>query len=101
MGFNTITYLLTYAFTLAAIIVLLTSREMSTLTKSFNLILIPPFLATLLFILLLSLWGLPPFLGFMPKAIVLNSMIASYIVYQAVPLVIGSLINLALDGLSC
>nr|AWK60889.1 NADH dehydrogenase subunit 2 [Sipunculus nudus] len=51
-------------------------------------------LKLLLTALLLSLGGLPPFLGFMPKLLTLHAFATSSLLLITLPLILGSLINL-------
>lgn len=55
----------------------------------------PPSIVFIPIILLLSLGGLPPLLGFAPKLIILNTLAAQIQVLLAASLIIGSTLNLS------
>nr|YP_010838230.1 NADH dehydrogenase subunit 2 [Clavisyllis tenjini]WGF21039.1 NADH dehydrogenase subunit 2 [Clavisyllis tenjini] len=78
--------------TMSLILIMYKLKKMS--TNEFNITFqLPLFLSLILFINMLSLAGLPPLLGFMPKWIVM-SILSLHFPLLLIPLILGSLINL-------
>nr|YP_008815638.1 NADH dehydrogenase subunit 2 [Dinocras cephalotes]AGZ03519.1 NADH dehydrogenase subunit 2 [Dinocras cephalotes] len=67
-------YFMVYTFLTATIILMLHTFGLSHLNQTFSLNSIPPIAKFSLFFSLLSLGGLPPFLGFLPKWIVIQNL---------------------------
>nr|QHD47956.1 NADH dehydrogenase subunit 2 [Flavoperla sp. YW-2019] len=67
-------YFLMYSFLTLTIIVMLNSMSLSRLNQAFSLNSISPVMKFALFTSFLSLGGLPPFLGFLPKWIIIQSL---------------------------
>lgn len=83
------------------IYIIISARLMATLhinnstTRTINSIKhMPQFILIVTSILLLSLAGMPPFIGFFPKWAVIQSITTNYIYAPAILLIIGALINL-------
>nr|QEH58843.1 NADH dehydrogenase subunit 2 [Caroperla siveci] len=67
-------YFITYSFLTLTIIIMLKTFNLSHLNQTFSFSSIHPVLKFSLFASLLSLGGLPPFLGFLPKWLVIQSL---------------------------
>nr|QIH30304.1 NADH dehydrogenase subunit 2 [Flavoperla sp. YZD-2020] len=67
-------YFLMYSFLTLTIIVMLDSMKLSRLNQAFSLNSISPVMKFALFTSFLSLGGLPPFLGFLPKWVIIQSL---------------------------
>lgn len=89
-----INYLVTYIFISSNITWILHIWKLEQTPQSKNLSQSSRIQLILLSILLLSLGGLPPLLGFFPKWLTLETLINTNIFFIIFPLIIGSLINL-------
>nr|QHD47930.1 NADH dehydrogenase subunit 2 [Kamimuria klapaleki] len=87
-------YFITYSFLTATIIFLLQSFSISHISQAFSLNSISPILKFSLFASLLSLGGLPPFLGFLPKWIVIQNLTGTGMMFTATLMVVATLITL-------
>ena len=88
------TYFFVYIINLLPLVTLLNSLSVSNFSRARNIILIDKHNASLIFILFFSLGGLPPFLGFAPKLIVIKSILNAFPIVILLILIIGSLINI-------
>nr|YP_009704456.1 NADH dehydrogenase subunit 2 [Deuterodon giton]AXY96061.1 NADH dehydrogenase subunit 2 [Deuterodon giton] len=83
-----------YVFMVSAVFLTLketSSTKINTLSLSWSK---KPILAVILLLTLLSLGGLPPLTGFMPKWLILNEMVAQALTFPAVVATAGTLANL-------
>nr|YP_010031463.1 NADH dehydrogenase subunit 2 [Acroneuria carolinensis]QOV02858.1 NADH dehydrogenase subunit 2 [Acroneuria carolinensis] len=87
-------YFLVYSFLTATIIFMLHSFSLSHLNQSFSLTHVPPVIKFSLFMTFLSLGGLPPFIGFLPKWIVIQSLTNSDLKMIVFLMVVMTLITL-------
>nr|YP_010463396.1 NADH dehydrogenase subunit 2 [Cryptoperla kawasawai]UUK29372.1 NADH dehydrogenase subunit 2 [Cryptoperla kawasawai] len=67
-------YFLTYTFLTASIVFMLNSLKLFHINQIFSMNSTPPMIKFSLFVTLLSLGGLPPFIGFLPKWTVIQAM---------------------------
>nr|YP_002274302.1 NADH dehydrogenase subunit 2 [Parafronurus youi]ABY53349.1 NADH dehydrogenase subunit 2 [Parafronurus youi] len=72
-----ITYFLFYSFLSSSIVLLFNLFNISHIAQIFSIPLASPILKLALFCNLLSLGGLPPFLGFLPKWIIIQGMVSA------------------------
>lgn len=86
-------YLTVYILTSIPLMLLLWICQTHYNLISSNIASLPPFFIPIIFILILSLGGLPPFLGFYPKWLVVESACSSFTLLIFITLT-GSLINL-------
>lgn len=86
-------YFLIYCITVAPIFILFILTNSKTLQDLYRLHKIHFMMPIIVIIIILSLAGIPPFTGFIPKLIVINTMIHSNI-FVLVLLLLGSFINL-------
>lgn len=92
---TTCSYFFIYSITTAAIILLLWFLSSNHWSPKISISIITPAYTFSLLILILSLAGLPPFLGFLPKWIVLSAILSSdFSIIWPLFLVIGSTIQL-------
>nr|AND97158.1 NADH dehydrogenase subunit 2 [Theopompa sp. FY-2016a] len=87
-------YFLIYIINLSTIILILSSTTLSFIPQTFNCINNLKLMKITLFIAMLSLGGLPPFLGFFPKWIIIHSMIQNFMTISCLILVFSSLLTL-------
>ena len=90
----TIIYFIIYVLTLFPLTYIFNLLSFKFLNSALNLINIPPSTATLTFLLFFSLGGIPPFLGFLPKLLLIKIIISYNLFIPLIFLIIGSLINL-------
>ena len=88
-------YFFIYCLTSGSLIILLHSLNLYTIKQFPSNFPIHPKTSLSISILLLSLGGLPPLLGFAPKLIVISALINFYHPIILIPLIIGSTINLS------
>nr|YP_010263720.1 NADH dehydrogenase subunit 2 [Oyamia seminigra]UIX54775.1 NADH dehydrogenase subunit 2 [Oyamia seminigra] len=88
------TYFITYSFLTATIIFMLNTYKISHLNQAFSLNSLSPVIKFSLFSSLLSLGGLPPFLGFMPKWMVIQNLTETDMKITAVIMVVMTLLTL-------
>ena len=86
-------YLLIYIFIRASLFILLYSSKSYSRNTS-SIITLSPIFAFSVLILLLSLGGIPPLLGFAPKWLILEALTSKGFIFSSFFLIIGSLINL-------
>nr|YP_010146021.1 NADH dehydrogenase subunit 2 [Amphinemura bulla]QQO80912.1 NADH dehydrogenase subunit 2 [Amphinemura bulla] len=87
-------YFLIYTFLSFAIIFMMNSFKLSHINQIFSLSTINPIHKFAFFVTLLSLGGLPPFLGFMPKWIVIQNMVTLGNTFIITLMVVTTLITL-------
>nr|YP_009172204.1 NADH dehydrogenase subunit 2 [Kamimuria chungnanshana]ALF36413.1 NADH dehydrogenase subunit 2 [Kamimuria chungnanshana] len=87
-------YFVTYSFLTATIIIMLQLFSISHINQTFSLNSIEPIIKFSLFTSLLSLGGLPPFLGFLPKWIVIQNLASSGMMFTVTVMVTTTLITL-------
>nr|YP_010267384.1 NADH dehydrogenase subunit 2 [Neoperla bimaculata]UIF93984.1 NADH dehydrogenase subunit 2 [Neoperla bimaculata] len=87
-------YFISYSFLTASVIFMLNSLKISHLNQTFNYNSIHPVSKFFLFSTLLSLGGLPPFLGFFPKWVIIQNMTELNLTSLVVAMVIMTLITL-------
>nr|YP_009490586.1 NADH dehydrogenase subunit 2 [Taeniopteryx ugola]AWH98595.1 NADH dehydrogenase subunit 2 [Taeniopteryx ugola] len=87
-------YFSVYSFLSMAIIFMMNTFKLFHVKQIFSLNYINPVTKFALFITLLSLGGLPPFLGFLPKWIIIQSMTQSGMIFLVSIMVIMTLITL-------
>nr|YP_010159293.1 NADH dehydrogenase subunit 2 [Perlesta teaysia]QRG31743.1 NADH dehydrogenase subunit 2 [Perlesta teaysia] len=87
-------YFITYTFLTATIIFMLWSFKLSHLSQTYSLTYIPPVIKFSLFMSLLSLGGLPPFIGFLPKWIIIQSLTTANLKIIVTIMVVMTLITL-------
>nr|ALS46280.1 NADH dehydrogenase subunit 2 [Glycera fallax] len=91
--YNTTTYFLIYTFmTLTIMYIMHSHTSKSNYISSISGM--PPTLSTSLMVLFLSLGGLPPFVGFLPKWLMIKSMISQNMTLFTSLMILGSLISL-------
>jgi len=88
-----ITYFLLYSLIIAPIFIILHNLNLTRPNQFPTLLIVSKFSLLSLIILLLSLAGLPPLTGFLPKWLIISALIPS-IKIVVLPLLIGSFINL-------
>nr|ASY98548.1 NADH dehydrogenase subunit 2 [Parymenopus davisoni] len=95
MGMNLwMTYFLIYTINITSIIFLTNMSNMSYISQSFNSLNHKKIIKFTLFISMLSLGGLPPFLGFFPKWIAIQFMAQNFMIFTSSILIMSSLITL-------
>nr|YP_010159280.1 NADH dehydrogenase subunit 2 [Paragnetina indentata]QRG31730.1 NADH dehydrogenase subunit 2 [Paragnetina indentata] len=87
-------YFITYSFLTATIIFMLQSFGISHLNQAFTFNPTGPIVKFALFSSLLSLGGLPPFLGFLPKWIIIQNLTSSGMIFIVTVMVTMTLITL-------
>nr|YP_010254863.1 NADH dehydrogenase subunit 2 [Amphinemura claviloba]QUA05802.1 NADH dehydrogenase subunit 2 [Amphinemura claviloba] len=87
-------YFLTYTFLSFAIIFMLQTFKLSHINQIYSLSTINPINKFAFFVTLLSLGGLPPFLGFMPKWVVIQNMVTLGNTFIITLMVVTTLITL-------
>nr|YP_009192150.1 NADH dehydrogenase subunit 2 [Chaetopterus variopedatus]ALO81669.1 NADH dehydrogenase subunit 2 [Chaetopterus variopedatus] len=87
-------YFTVYILNLLPLVVLLKFLSVSTLSTNVNMMSLSKQNAILLFMLFFSLGGLPPFLGFAPKLMVMKGVLVSFPLIILVMLLAGSLMNI-------
>nr|YP_008080654.1 NADH dehydrogenase subunit 2 [Mecopoda niponensis]AFK15632.1 NADH dehydrogenase subunit 2 [Mecopoda niponensis] len=87
-------YFLIYSFLNTSIILLFNTLQIFHINQSFLMMNTNMMLKSSLFFLLLSLGGLPPFLGFLPKWLVIQSLVNSNQLFIIITMVIMTLITL-------
>ena len=86
-------YFITYIIIILPIIIIFNTHSISFKPQLFSTSYISPPIIILLSLLFLSIRGLPPFLGFFPKWIVLQSIISSNLFLYSLILIISSLLT--------
>nr|ASY98457.1 NADH dehydrogenase subunit 2 [Hymenopus coronatus] len=95
MGMNLwLTYFLIYTTNITSIIFLTNMSNMSYISQSFNSLNHKKIIKFMFFISMLSLGGLPPFLGFFPKWIAIQFMAQNLMIFTSSILIMSSLITL-------
>nr|ASY97989.1 NADH dehydrogenase subunit 2 [Theopropus rubrobrunneus] len=95
MGINLwMMYFLIYTINIISIILLTSMTNMNYISQSFNLLNHKKITKFTLFISMMSLGGLPPFLGFFPKWIAIHFMIQNFMIFTSSILVMSSLVTL-------
>nr|AVE15601.1 NADH dehydrogenase subunit 2 [Theopropus elegans] len=95
MGINLwFMYFLIYTINITSIILLMNMNNMHYISQSFNLMNHSKMSKFTLFISMLSLGGLPPFLGFFPKWIAIHFMTQNLMIFMSSILIMSSLITL-------
>lgn len=89
-----IVYFLFYSFLRLAIISLFNAYQLSHINQVFSLPISNPILKLALFCNLLSLGGLPPFLGFLPKWIIIQGIVSHGYLFLITLIVLMALITL-------
>nr|WGO57925.1 NADH dehydrogenase subunit 2 [Episymploce sundaica] len=87
-------YFMIYSFLTLTIILIISPFQISFINQTFLFNNDNPIMKFLLFTSLLSLGGLPPFLGFLPKWLIIQSMIYNNMVFIITTMVVMSLITL-------
>nr|QHD47839.1 NADH dehydrogenase subunit 2 [Calineuria stigmatica] len=87
-------YFLIYTFLTTTIIFMLQSFKLSHLNQTFSLNNTPPIIKFSLFVSFLSLGGLPPFIGFLPKWVIIQSLTEAGLKIIVVAMVVMTLITL-------
>nr|AIT96943.1 NADH dehydrogenase subunit 2 [Togoperla sp. KW-2014] len=87
-------YFITYSFLTGTIIFMLQTFNISHLNQAFSYKSVPPIIKFSLFSTLLSLGGLPPFLGFLPKWLIIQSLAASSMIFTVTLMTTMTLITL-------
>nr|QNE85982.1 NADH dehydrogenase subunit 2 [Isoptena serricornis] len=87
-------YMSTYMFLSTAIVFMFNSFKLSHVNQIFSMNNNPPVIKFSLFTTLLSLGGLPPFLGFMPKWLVIQSMVDANLIPIITMMVVMTLLTL-------
>nr|YP_063373.1 NADH dehydrogenase subunit 2 [Pteronarcys princeps]AAT76648.1 NADH dehydrogenase subunit 2 [Pteronarcys princeps] len=87
-------YFMIYSFLTATIIFMLHSFKLFYFNQIFSLNFTPPVIKFSLFMTLLSLGGLPPFIGFLPKWIIIQSMVEANLTLLITIMVVMTLITL-------
>nr|AVN67808.1 NADH dehydrogenase subunit 2 [Ischnoptera bilunata] len=87
-------YFLIYSMLTLSIVLIIKPFQVSFINQTFMLNNEMPIMKFLLFTSLLSLGGLPPFLGFLPKWIIIQMMVNSNMIFLITTMVILSLITL-------
>nr|ASM82592.1 NADH dehydrogenase subunit 2 [Agnetina aequalis] len=87
-------YFSVYSFLTAAIIFMLKTFGVSHINQAFSLNSVPPIIKFAMFSTLLSLGGLPPFIGFLPKWIIIQNMTEAGLTLIVVLMVTMTLITL-------
>nr|ASY97872.1 NADH dehydrogenase subunit 2 [Miomantis caffra] len=87
-------YFIIYMMNLTSIIVMTTLTNFSYITQSFNFLNENKIIKLTLFISMLSLGGLPPFLGFFPKWIIIQFMAQNWMYLTSMILILSSLLTL-------
>jgi NADH-ubiquinone oxidoreductase chain 2 len=88
------TYFLFYCFLNFSIIYLFNNFKLFNINQTFKTFYSNKFIRISLFVLLLSLGGLPPFLGFMPKWIIIELLVKNNIFFTLTIIIIFTLITL-------
>lgn len=88
------TYFLFYCFLNFSIIYLFNNFKLFNINQTFKTFYSNKFIRISLFILLLSLGGLPPFLGFIPKWIIIELLVRNNIYFTLTIIIIFTLITL-------
>nr|QXF68504.1 NADH dehydrogenase subunit 2 [Pseudovates peruviana] len=95
MGFNLwFLYFTIYLINIISIILLTNSNNLSYIPQTFNMMNNQKIMKFILFIAMLSLGGLPPFLGFYPKWIMLHFMTQNMMNFTSIILITTSLLTL-------
>nr|ASM82748.1 NADH dehydrogenase subunit 2 [Hestiasula sp. FS-2017] len=95
MGSNLwLMYFSIYMINIIVIIVLTATANLSFISQTLNTLNNKKFIKFMLFISMLSLGGLPPFLGFFPKWITIQFMIQNFMTLTAMILIMSSLLTL-------
>nr|QXT45694.1 NADH dehydrogenase subunit 2 [Cinygmina sp. 1 YW01BF06] len=89
-----LTYFLFYSFLSMSVVLLFNLFNISHINQIFSLPISNPIFKLALFCNLLSLGGLPPFLGFLPKWIIIQGMVGSNYIFVISTMVILTLITL-------
>nr|QHD47878.1 NADH dehydrogenase subunit 2 [Sinacroneuria dabieshana] len=87
-------YFLIYSFLTAALIFMLYTFSISHLNQAFSLSALPPMIKFSLFSTFLSLGGLPPFLGFLPKWLIIQALTDINLKITVILMVMMTLITL-------
>nr|YP_009469770.1 NADH dehydrogenase subunit 2 [Eomantis yunnanensis]AVE15768.1 NADH dehydrogenase subunit 2 [Eomantis yunnanensis] len=87
-------YFFIYTINISVVIFLMSVINLSYITQTFNSINTKKMLKFTLFISMLSLGGLPPFLGFFPKWIIIQFMAQNLMIIMAMILIMTSLLTL-------
>nr|YP_009175525.1 NADH dehydrogenase subunit 2 [Ruidocollaris obscura]ALG66390.1 NADH dehydrogenase subunit 2 [Ruidocollaris obscura] len=88
------TYFMIYTFLNLSIVYMFNTFQMFHINQSFLMLSSNPVIKFMLFSLLLSLGGLPPFLGFLPKWLVIQNMMNNQLPFLATIMVIMTLVTL-------
>nr|ATA58343.1 NADH dehydrogenase subunit 2 [Pseudempusa pinnapavonis] len=95
MGLNLwFMYFIIYTINIVSIISLTNMTKLSYISQTFNIMNNKKMIKSILFICLLSLGGLPPFLGFFPKWITIQFMIQNFMMVTSTILIMSSLLTL-------
>uniref|UniRef100_UPI003001E3CE NADH dehydrogenase subunit 2 n=1 Tax=Pseudempusa pinnapavonis TaxID=1661850 RepID=UPI003001E3CE len=95
MGLNLwFMYFIAYTINIISIISLTNMTKLSYISQTFNIMNNKKMIKFILFICLLSLGGLPPFLGFFPKWITIQFMIQNFMMVTSTILIMSSLLTL-------
>nr|QZZ23841.1 NADH dehydrogenase subunit 2 [Afronurus sp. 'furcata'] len=89
-----ITYFLFYSFLSLSVVLLLSLFNVSHINQIFSLPISNPIFKLAVFCNLLSLGGLPPFLGFLPKWIIIQGMVEANFIFVITLMVMMTLITL-------
>nr|YP_010835989.1 NADH dehydrogenase subunit 2 [Rhabdiopteryx christinae]WGC89508.1 NADH dehydrogenase subunit 2 [Rhabdiopteryx christinae] len=87
-------YFSVYSFLSMAIIFMLNTFKLFYVKQIFSMSYTPPVTKFSIFVTFLSLGGLPPFLGFLPKWIIIQSMVQSGLIFLISLMVVMTLITL-------
>nr|WRO45273.1 NADH dehydrogenase subunit 2 [Otomantis scutigera] len=89
-----LTYLIIYTINISAVISMLAMTNLSYIPQSFNSINHKKIVKITLFVTMLSLGGLPPFLGFFPKWMTIYFMTQNLMNFSSIILMMSSLLTL-------
>nr|YP_010238428.1 NADH dehydrogenase subunit 2 [Arcynopteryx dichroa]QTE20438.1 NADH dehydrogenase subunit 2 [Arcynopteryx dichroa] len=87
-------YFFMYSFLTCTIIMMLQTFKLFHINQIFSLNFSPPIIKFALFTTFLSLGGLPPFIGFLPKWIIIQSMVEANLILVVSVMVVMTLITL-------
>nr|ARJ54740.1 NADH dehydrogenase subunit 2 [Statilia maculata] len=87
-------YFLVYSINIISIISLTSLTNLSYISQTFNSLNTKKIIKFTLFIAMLSLGGLPPFLGFFPKWVAIQFMAQNIMIFTAMILIMSSLLTL-------
>nr|WRO45247.1 NADH dehydrogenase subunit 2 [Majangella moultoni] len=87
-------YFMIYTINIISIMIMATKTNLSYISQTFNLLNNKKIIKFTLFISMMSLGGLPPFLGFFPKWITIQFMTQNLMIFTSMVLILSSLLTL-------